>query len=177
MPASTGERPLMIWNRWGRLKIVIRKGKPAKRADLETNQNESPKNKGSYSRKCSRNNTVAYKSRGNTGNMAIFPARAVKRACQTVKATQEMPEITMAALFQGYWFPPLSRAKQSTTEATRESTTPGQSTCAISSREIFCWLMFRGKTNIIRAIIMEPPGILEVPLAAEHSLWMVILLL
>ena len=68
---------------------------------------------------------------GKMGNIAIFPARAVKKACQTVKATQEMPEMTklamMAALFQGYWVPPLSRAKQSTTEATRDSTTPGQS--------------------------------------------------
>ena len=34
MPASTGERPLTIWNRWGRLKIVTRKGKPAKKAEL-----------------------------------------------------------------------------------------------------------------------------------------------
>lgn len=38
MPASTGERPLTIWNRWGRLKIVIRNGKPVKKADLETSQ-------------------------------------------------------------------------------------------------------------------------------------------
>lgn len=38
MPASTGERPLTTWNRWGRLKIVIRKGKPVKKADLEPSQ-------------------------------------------------------------------------------------------------------------------------------------------
>lgn len=43
---------------------------------------------------------------GKMGNMEIFPARAVKKACHTVKATQQMPEVTrlamIAALFQEY---------------------------------------------------------------------------
>jgi hypothetical protein len=43
---------------------------------------------------------------GKIGNIAIFPARAVKKACHTVNATQQTPEMTrlemMAALFHAY---------------------------------------------------------------------------
>jgi len=123
---------LTIWNRWGRLNIVIRKGKPVKKADLETSQDRVKVESRPFTHASAAAMTRCPTSLvGNIGNMAIFPARAVRKACQTVKATQEIPEMTrlemIAALFQGYWFPPFSRAKQSTTEATRDSTTPGQS--------------------------------------------------